>query len=827
MNPSAPYGFEPVAALVAAILAGVAPAHAAQTATSLGSVEKQSNAGAHAKTFGTRVLTPAQKQKATQPVKTVPHFMFELVGPAAGGMQALATLPNVYVSGYNVGSASARNQISMRGVKVGFNSIPGDLETNAITAEFDGVPLNSLSQGTGWHSTETPIGALMSGINVIEGAGNPRDRWYNSLGGTINFVPPQPTRYSAGKVTLAGGSFATAIVSANFNTGELGGWSTVVGAAGARSDSIRDTADSLPSNSEQLYLKTRKRLADGSVSFGAYYTRSDEWRPNMIPVAPNPLIYTGGLGGPGVLYSQQTTGFYSTLPKSVWHKHNQILDYLVWSHAHFRLSPDLALSNVAWFRVGKVRHYRSNDYSLPSSPIYTGSTTNVEHFIERSKTFGDRLIFDARLARIDTVSFGGYVIDSRAVSDYDGYSSFDGSSLAQPESIGYNTTNSIFWAGFVQDELKPVPALAIVPGFRVVEFITDWSNMSPTEACNVYPQEVNPAPPPATVTSNCAYGMATPTFPVPWSVSYDQNPDESTNFIRTEPSLGVNYAMGGGVNLFASYAIARHNPGSGNLDSYPVDLATIKPVRSETYDFGARYFGLRIEGMRRLYGALEYFHTLLDNQTISYSTPQNPLVTYFGYGSATLSGVDFELHADVNARWSGFADFGYLKSRWNSFASAVNPQGLPSYGNDVPVSNSPKDNANFGVAYRFLLPSATVKATLWDQYVGERYLWDNNNGIPTSQTMPAYDLVNFSITARTTLLSSLIPGAKGSRISLQILNLTNTKYNSTEYISSGGYFPTSGAYSSGPYSQPPVSAGYIIANPGAPRAVFASLSAEF
>jgi iron complex outermembrane receptor protein len=825
MNDAARCRAETIAALVAALIAGAVPAYA-QQATNLGSVEAKALVGSQAgKKFDSKVLTAKEKLKATQPVKSVPKFIFELVSPAGGGMQALSTLPNVYISGYNVDNASARNTISMRGVKVGWNSMPGDLETNAITALFDGIPLNSLSKGTSWHSSETPIGALMSGINVVEGPGNPRDRWYDSLGGTINFVPVEPTRQSGGRVSLSGGSFSSEIVSGVFNTGDLDGWSTAMGGAAARSDSFRKVLGSnkLPSDSEQAYVKTRKRLASGSISFGAYYTRSDEWRPNMIPVTPVSTVAIAGSGAPGPLYSQQTSGFYSTLPRSLWWKHNEIVDDLVWSHLHLALSPSLELSNEAWFRVGKVRHYRINTYLGP-----TGSN-DVEHYIERSKTFGDQLILDAKLASIDTLSFGGYVINARAVDTSDSSSTYDGSSLAQPDYIGYDDINSIDVAGFMQDEFRPIAALEIVPGVRLVDFITDFSNTSPTEACTVYPYMQDPTQPAGGTSvapaSNCAYGQPVPTFtdshnnPYPWSanIRYDTNPSESTNLTATEPSLGVNYAVGGGVHLFGSYSITRHNPNAGNLDNYPVDLNTLKLARATTYDFGVRYLGLRVAGMRRVYAELEYFHTLLDNQTQSFSFANDP-TTFFGYGSAALRGVDLVVQANIDRHWSAFGNFGYLRSQWNSFTfpGAASNLGTPnkpaSYGTNIPVSNSPKDNANLGASYRFLLSFATLKTTLWDQYTGIRYLWNNDTRLPTSQSIPSYNLLNLSIRAR--ILGSPIPGVTASEVSLQVLNLADTRYNSTEYISSGGYFNTSNG-------------GYAIANPGSPRAIYLTVSADF
>ncbi|EQD35714.1 TonB-dependent outer membrane receptor, partial [mine drainage metagenome] len=165
------------------------------------------------------------------------------------------------------------------------------------------------------------------------------------------------------------------------------------------------------------------------------------------PLSPVPLVDSGGLGI-GTPYSQRTSGFYATLPRTVWHKTILINNWLLWSHLHLTLSRNMKMSNMIWVRIGKVRHLRANNYLLPANPLYAlyGNPTNYEHYIERSKTFGDRLAFDERFDRMDTLSFGGYLVAARAKSDYQGYSTFDGSSLARPEQTDFNTTTSVYWA---------------------------------------------------------------------------------------------------------------------------------------------------------------------------------------------------------------------------------------------------------------------------------------------------------------------------------------------------------------------------------------------
>lgn len=288
--------------------------------------------------------------------------------------------------------------------------------------------------------------------------------------------------------------------------------------------------------------------------------------------------------------------------------------------------------------------------------------------------------------------------------------------------------------------------------------------------------------------------------------------DGSTNFVKTEPSIGANWALNPDLSLFASYAVALHNPRQGNYDRSAVDLAALKLVKSQNVDIGMRWNRRHTLGMKNVYASLDYFQTKLSNQTIHYS-PANANTIYsteFGEGNATIKGIDLQLRTDVNQHWKGFANLGFFRSNWDSYYSYNTNTSFNGY----PVSNSPDVTANAGITYRYYMPSGVVDTTLWDQYTGSFYLFNNQVAGPSRQQNPAYNLVNLTVKAETTALHSLLAGTKLTTLSLSVLNLFDKQYNSTAYISSGGYFQTPNG-------------GYVIANQGAPRAIYLSLSADF
>ena len=778
----------PVAALVAGLFAGSGVAHADST-VDLGSVSAQATATSQGSdnadtTNSSTVWSTKQKQKSTQDVQSITPDQISLFGPDGGGMQSLAILPNVQISGYNAGSVSSRSTISMRGIKVGWNSVPGDLMTNGITAELDGVPLNSLSQGTGWHSPEVPIGALMAGTDVIEGTGNADTRWYNSIGGTIDFIPVQPSQQAGATAEVSYGSFSTVVGSYVLNTGEHDGWSTVFAVANAHSQSVRDTSDYLPSRTTDAYMKTQKKLSNGMISFGLYGMYNDEYRPNMIPTTDVSGVTMNGYNVAGPAYSQQSSGFYATIPRALWFKHNSVEDYVAWSHLDLNLAPDFTMTNLMWFRDGYIRHFRMNDFGNPGD-------VNVENYNEHSDTYGDKLQFNKIFSKDNTLSFGGYVINSTATNAYNGYNSASGFNNASPQSLGYDSTQNTFWALFLQDNATLFDRLNIVPAVRLISLGTTWTNMN-TTAYNTYYPNGN-----ATVLANV-----------------DTNPNQATTYVKTEPSIGANYRITSDLNAFANYSIAYTAPTAGNYDQTNAIVSSLQPPTDTTWELGLRYAKNNVLGMDQVSAQLSYYNYYLDHQTITNTiyTPQGLPVVEFGSGTSTYNGEDLSINANINKHWSAFANLGWLSANWNSFYSTHSGQ----YYNGMPDSNTPNETANVGVTYVGFFDGGTFDTTLWDQYFGKSYLWNNLTGAPTNQSMAAYNLVNLSINAHLTTTGWLqnLFHPQVATVSFDVSNLLNTQYNSTEYISSGGYLGDGVG-------------GYILANPGAPRAMYVSLRLDY
>ena len=215
-------------------------------------------------------------------------------------------------------------------------------------------------------------------------------------------------------------------------------------------------------------------------------------------------------------------------------------------------------------------------------------------------------------------------------------------------------------------------------------------------------------------------------------------------------------------------------------------------------------------GLDDVFADVNYFDDKLSNETIPVTSPTNPLLTIFSYGTATLSGANLALDVRADRSLSGFANVGFLHGYYNMYFSTADNQ----YYNGAPVSSTPNITANAGVTYRAFLDQSLLSATLFDQYYGRQYLFNNNTGAPSRQQLGGYSVTNLMLRDKTTAFDGWIPGAKYASVALNVTNLLGKQYNSTADITGVGYFNTNAA-------------GYVIVNPGAPRAIFGTIAVVF
>ncbi|MDD2878106.1 MAG: TonB-dependent receptor [Acidiphilium sp.] len=735
-----------------------------------------------AKTFETEVLSHKAIFNAPMSLGVITKRQLRALAPNMGGTQALTLLPNVTVTGYNPNNAGGRATISMRGVQVGYNSLPGNLESNGITALFDGVPVNNVIRGTALRTTELPIGALLAGVNVAYGPGSPETRWFDSLGGTINFIPIQPTKKPSAKVSLSYGSFGSRVASAAASTGDFDkGWSAVFAYSISTGHTYRTPGFEAPSQLNQTFIKLQDHYASGRISLGAYVTRNSEYRPNLIPTNPISSVTINGYGQPGQIYSQPTSGFYSALPYNTWHKRIVEGNDIIYGRIHQQITDRLRLIDLVWYRNGNTHRVHIN---LGFPPDNTSG--GVVRMMETSKTFGDRLTFVDSLPD-NEVSFGGYYLyaDSFQAKYHYGNTAYNFNNPADVIALSANHDYNTYATAFIQDKITPFAGFDILPGVQVGSYSVRYNDDNPSELL-LYP---NAAP------------------------NTNTNPNLGTSYTRWAPSIGVNYKPIGWLSLFANAAKTTKVPQAENFDNQQEEVNSLRPIGMTDYEFGFKILKRDVADLKKIYLGVDYFHEHMTNETLTFSPADNPFYTEFAYATESLSGVDANLAVDLRDGMSGFANAGYLHGYYPTYLNTAPT--IPVYDNGVPVVNVPNITFNVGLRYRHYIGDGNaVHMAAYDQYIGSQHMFNANTNAPSHRTFGGYNIVNLNVGDRVNLHRMFGLGPDVANVQFQVTNLFNRQYNSAQYISSGGYFSTNRS-------------GYILADPGVPRSFFLSISLKY
>ena len=724
--------------------------------------------------------TKQEIQKSGQTIKVVSQKEIEASGPLGGAAQALEYAPGVHINGYGQTSAT-KYSISINGIKQGWGGEPSGagIDYGSLDINFDDVPINE--PGTGlWQSPYVNQMELIQGINVTYGPGSVADRWYNAVGGSVDFVPVQPADQPGAKAGMALGSYDSRALYAYDQSGaSSGGWSLVTAAGANWAHSFREGTDGYdsPSRAYTGFIKLRKQLENGTFSIGVYSAKGIGFRPNAIPVSDIPGVTVNGIAAngtpiPGELYSQTTSGFYSQLPFNVWHKEDSNTLGLLYSKLNLNLSDTTTMHSLVWYELFHRLHIHYNDYQQGAGNLY-------EYNNPFSREFGERLYFDTVLPYNNTLTYGGSYMNAVYNSRQSFYNPADGGGLFNPNAHYRDG----FWylrnaAGFIQDAYKPVDNLTITPGLRVINYQTDYYN----DGSVAYPLS-NPANNQGTL------------------------PNATTSFSKTEDSLDVNWQVTPEVALYANYGTTYRQPGNGGGGGpYQTILASTLQLEKGQETQGGVKMHLADYGFLHDFFMQANVYTLdFDNQAIGITNSTGNFQADV-FGSSQYRG--FNLYADNDFAYNvhGFVNL----SLENASFSNYTVQGGLSY-NGLPVAYVPHTTFNLGVYTDQQEGSVVLEPNLWYQYTGAEHMFDDVANTPSSKEMPSYGVVNASLDVKIP-----VQGAVSEwDLSFQVLNLLNKQYNNFAWISAGGYFSA------------PASVGQVLAYPGAPRTVFFTASATF
>ncbi|MDD2750590.1 MAG: TonB-dependent receptor [Acidithiobacillus sp.] len=709
----------------------------------------------------------------------------EAAGPGAGGAQMLNFAPGVStLASYGTGAAKA--QISIDGIKQGWGNPKGSEAAHSIAISFDGIPMNNPATGL-WQSPQVNQPSMIQGIHVTYGPGNPENRWYNNIGGGIDFVPIQPTNKPGASIGMSYGSNDFKNIHFDVRTGNFDGFSAVLAGGVSSGNSfigvpsgtslLSPSGVVLPSNSYAWFFKIRKRFRRGDDSFGAYLAKGSAYKPYDIPVSAaagttiNGFDYKTNKPIPGPLYSQQTSGFYNAAP----YKIDSNSTWMFYNKLNVDIGAATWLHNDIWYRYGHRLHNRYVSYGV-------GAPNTNEYNDPHSETYGDKLWFDSKLP-YNKLGFGGYFIKSRDNSKnafYSQYAPYYATRFVPNDKYRSNFLDVTDVAAFFQDKIHPISSVDITPGVRVEQFqmnYTPFTTETFPESSQLYPkgnQAILPA--------------------------------DSRSLSAVEPSVNISWRPIHHLALFAGYSEAYQTPafGGGGGPFQAIPASSLSLEKGQNYQAGFKVHVAHDGYLHHFLFSANWYFTRFSNQYLPITLTNGDVINADGtsdYEGVNIYAVDNPLY------WlHTFANLSFQKAYFSNYTVKGK-----SY-DGLPVANVPDATFNIGAYTKSFVDGILLEPRIWVQYTGPQSLYDSITKSPSATAkLPSYTLLNLALHSKIPMHMAYF---RNVGVDVDLLNVLGNRYNSYEYISSGGTY--------GPNTK-----GDLIGLPGAPRTFYVSLTANF
>ena len=724
--------------------------------------------------------SPTDVFLSDQTVRVIDRTQMDMLGPVAGAAQVVNLAPGARVTGYG-NTGATKYTISLNGINQGWGGYGGYTGGAALGITFDGIPIVDPATGL-WQSATIPQMQIIQDTSVTYGPGDPLQRWYTNVGGSVEFTPLQPGNQFHGDLMLTYGSYNQKNLQFDISSPVYKGWSTILAGGGGIGDDFRNSPDGWGSPSKDLaiYNKTIKTFQQNSIDFGGYYAHSGGYRSQVIPTTPVAGITMDGTPA-GLLYSQQTSGFYSILPYADYNKYDTNSMGLFHVRENIHVDNQTQLQNLSWFMHIARLHDRLDD-------VYNLGPQQNEWNNPHTDTYGDQVSL-TRNFTMNTLGLGGYFLHTIYNTRNNFYNPADGGGF-DTANIGGKIRSGYFTqdngAVEVQDMFRPTSRLSITPGIRYARFATAYENNSL--------QDFRFAPG-VLLSTHCPVTLlSTP------GNTKDQGASCANYQARYgfEPSINASYRALPWLSFYGGYQEALRSPsvGGGGGLFQSVDPYSYHLSRARYGQFG---FKVHTEGsgvLNNLIWGANLYRVSYTSQEIDIGLANGDTIA--ANGAARYQGLNYFLDGDPVRNLHVFINGNVEGSHYTSY----NVGGLAYDGMTVPYV--PASTFNLGATYNFKIAGITLIPVGAFQFVGTQNIFDNTVGAPSALTMPSYGTVNLGVTAPFKHFDLLLNG----------LNILNRGYNEYLYISSGGYFSTPNG-------------GYELAYPGAPFTIYGSVRLHF
>lgn len=749
-----------------------APAALAQTVTPIQGISK---------TAGGQAGTVAQAMKKKIPLKStfaashISKAEIEQASPVSTFESILNTEPSIRAT--SAGPLGTEQNITFRG----FNSAQ-------FTQTFDGIAINDIFNAGASNEASVYNDVLINtqeigGVDLYRGVNNPANNGYNSLAGTINYDPLDPTDTPGASVTGTVGSFNTLQYNALWNTGNFNGFKNVMAFSHGTTSGWLDGDHDRDAN---FYDAFNQATGSTGKLYGYFiYNENDGEDSYDIP---------------SLIIQQNSPSFQ--YPKSIYNEPLNDTDYLAILGTTQTIGDFTTVDLKGFF--GADNFYR-NAYSNPayqSTGYYvynkdtSGKSTTYYGYYAQEFGLQPKVTFDLPY-NIVTVG-GNYTLGHLHSAEF--YSSADPVPLATSPDLWNEHDERTLYSIYVQDEIDLLnDTLKITPGVKYL--YADTKDVDGT-----------------------GYD-----YPTGGSVS------GAAHF--TSPTAGISYEFVPNTVLYGAYGQNIEFPtidgfynaiDADSTHGYTDDIAPVhlQPEHVNDYEAGLRYTNSGLGFGAALGFYLEDFtNTFIDGQTPS------GLDTTVNGGSSRYKGVELQLTedfgdqhingydaGDVTAYLSYAYNKAYFTSNFTVSAVGNNNTTEAAVTKGEPVANVPNDDLDLGGSWSLDGWGANVDA----QYVTSEYINQLGAGTPTDIKQPAYFLLDLGF-SKTVPVQHFGP-VQSMKFAFNMDNALNRVYDAYAYANSY----SKAKDPAGPYVQTMFSSGTFAGiQEAAPQAFYGSITLNF